>query len=167
MKPFRIRRANVFSLATGLCIYPLIVVADFSSQAITILGGDLIEVSLDQRTERIRLHGIDCPENEQAFGPRARQATSALIFGREITIQTHGKDKYGHTVADVLLPDGTNVNQRLVRDGWCWWHPEDAPNDLALKQSEQEAKKEKKGLWADSDPVPPWLYRRLHSGAYP
>jgi len=44
---------------------------------------------------------------------------------------------------------------------------ETAPKDLALEQSEQEAKEAKRGLWSDPDPIPPWLYRRLHSGTYP
>ncbi|MCM3901739.1 MAG: thermonuclease family protein [Pyrinomonadaceae bacterium] len=33
-------------------------------------------------------------------------------------LQTHRKDKYGRTLADVLLPDGTHVNHTLVKDGW-------------------------------------------------
>src|SRR5262249_14821692 len=45
----------------------------------------------------------------QAYGKRAKQAASNLVFGREVTLQTYGKDKYGRTIADVLLPDGTNV----------------------------------------------------------
>jgi len=40
----------------------------------------------------------------------------------DVTVQTHGLDKYGRTLADVILPDGTNVNHALVKDGWCWWY---------------------------------------------
>lgn len=47
---------------------------------------------------------------------------SALLFGRDVILQTHGQDKYGRTLADVLLPDGTNINHELVRGGWCWWY---------------------------------------------
>ncbi len=36
-----------------------------------------------------------------------------------MTHQPFGKDKYGRTIADVLLPDGMNVNHTLVKDGWC------------------------------------------------
>lgn len=131
------------------------------------LDGDTIEVLHANRTERIRLYGTDCPEKGQAFGKRAKEATADLVFGKEIELKTHGKDKYGRTIADVLLPDGTTVNQQLVKDGWCWWYEKHAPKDRALEQSQQEAKEAKRGLWNDSDPVPPWLYRRLHSGAYP
>jgi hypothetical protein len=36
--------------------------------------------------------------------------TSALVFGKDVTNQTHSKDKYRRTPANVLLPDGANVN---------------------------------------------------------
>jgi endonuclease YncB( thermonuclease family) len=55
-----------------------------------------------------------------------------LVFGKEITLETHGKDKYERTLADVLLPDGTNVNHSLVKDGWCWWYRKYAPRDTVL-----------------------------------
>lgn len=29
--------------------------------------------------------------------------------------------------ADVLLPDGTNVNRTLVKEGWSWWYRKYAP----------------------------------------
>jgi len=48
---------------------------------------------------------------------KAKQAASALVFGKEVTLQTHGTDKYRRTLADVLLPDSTNVNHVLVKDG--------------------------------------------------
>ena len=38
-------------------------------------------------------------------------------FGKDLTVQTYGHDKYKHTLADVLLPDGTNVNHTMVKDG--------------------------------------------------
>ena len=62
------------------------------------------------------------PEKGQAFGKKAKQAASKLVFGKEVTLQTHGLDKYGRTLADVFLRDGTHVNHELVKDGWCWWY---------------------------------------------
>ena len=64
-----------------------------------------------------------------------------MVFGKEVTLQTHGQDKYGRTLADVLLPDGTNVNHELVREGWCWWYRKYAPGDTELAKLEQEARK--------------------------
>jgi endonuclease YncB( thermonuclease family) len=82
-----------------------------------VLDGDTIEILHNNHAERIRLSGIDCPEKGQAYGQRAKQAASALAFGKDVTIQTHGKDKYGRTLGEVILPDGTNVNHTLVKEG--------------------------------------------------
>jgi endonuclease YncB( thermonuclease family) len=59
------------------------------------------------------------PSEGQAYGQKAKQAASELVFGKEVTFQTHSLDKYGGTLADVLLPDGTHVNHVLLKDGWC------------------------------------------------
>jgi endonuclease YncB( thermonuclease family) len=60
------------------------------------------------------------------------------------------------TIADVFLPDGTNVNHTLVKDGWCWWYRNYAPGNTILERLENEANEGKKGLWVDSAPIPPW-----------
>lgn len=114
----------------------------------------------NQHPERIRLNGIDCPENAYAYERRAKQATSALVFGKEVTLHTFGKDKDGRTLADVLLPDGTNVNHTLVKDGWGWWYRKYARGDAELEKLETEAREAKKGLRAAPHPVPPWIYRK-------
>ena len=69
--------------------------ADFTGPVVRVLDGDTIEVLHNQHPERIRLSGIDCPEKGQSYGQKAEQAASALVFGKEVTLQTHGKDKYG------------------------------------------------------------------------
>jgi endonuclease YncB( thermonuclease family) len=140
--------------------------ADFTGEVIRVLDGDTIEVLHEEKPERIRLYGIDCPEKGQAFGQKAKQATSSLLFGKDVRIESHGRDKHRRTLGTVF--DGElNVNQELVKEGWCWWFRKFVPKDQALKQLEQEAKDAKKGLWTDPNPVPPWLYRRLETGAYP
>ncbi len=97
--------------------FSAVLTLDFSGPGVSILDGDSVEVLHNRHAERIRLSGIDCPEKGQAFGTRAKQAASALVFGRDVVLQTHGKDKYGRTLAEVLLPDGANINHQLVKDG--------------------------------------------------
>jgi endonuclease YncB( thermonuclease family) len=97
------------------------------------------------RAERLRLNGIDCPEKGQPYGKRAKQAASELVFGKAVTLQTFGKDKYGRTIADVLLPDGTNVNHTLVKDGRCWWYRKYVPGNTVLEGLEKEAQEGRKG----------------------
>jgi len=107
-----VTRLRLTSVAVFL--FPYVCFADFSGPVISVLDGDTIEVLHNHRAERIRLSGIDCPEKGQAYGNNAKYAASALVFGKEVTLQTYGKDKYGRILAVVLLPDGTNVNHTLV-----------------------------------------------------
>ena len=136
----------------------------FSGAVVGVLDGDTIEVLHNRHSERIRLNGIDCPEKGQANGHKAKDAVADLVFGKEVTLQTYGLDKYGRTIADVHLHDGTNVNQRLVKDGWCWWYRKYAPGNAELEKLEKDARDAKKGVWADSAPVPPWIYRKTKRG---
>lgn len=138
--------------------------ADFSGLVISILDGDTIEVLYNNHAERIRLRGIDCPEKGQAYGQKAKHAASDLVFGKEVTLHTFGKDKYGRTIGEVLLSDGTNVNQELVKEGWCWWYRKYEPGNTELERLEKEAREGKKGLWVDPAPVPPWVYRKAKRG---
>ena len=96
--------------------------ASFTGPVVSVLDGDTIEVLHNTHSERVRLSGIDCPEKGQAYGNNAKHAASALVFGKEVTLQTHGYDKYKRTLGDVILPDGMNLNQELVKQGWCWWY---------------------------------------------
>jgi micrococcal nuclease len=145
-------------LSAVLYSSPILAFADFSGPVVSVLDGDTIEVLHHQHPERIRLSGIDCPEKGQAYGNNAKHAASALAFGKGVTIQTHGKDKYGRTLADVLLPDGTNVIHTLVKDGLCWWYRKYAPGDTVLEGLSRECERAVKE-WANPQPVPPWEWR--------
>jgi Staphylococcal nuclease homologue len=69
--------------------------------------------------------------------------------------------KYRRTIpADVLLPDGTNVNHELVKEGWCWWYRKYALQNTVLERLEKEAREAKKWLWVDPAPISPWVYRK-------
>jgi endonuclease YncB( thermonuclease family) len=136
-------------------------IADFSGPVVSVLDGDTLEVLHNQHRQRILLNVPDYPEKGHAYGKRAKQAASELVFRREVSLNTHGKDKYGRSLADVLLPDGTNVNHTLVKDGWCWWYRKYANGDVMLEELETRARAAGIGLWADRQPVPPWEWRRL------
>ncbi len=147
-----------------ILLVPSLATASFSGPVVSVLDGDIIEVLHNTHPERVSLSGIDCPEKGQPFGDRAKQAVSALVFGRDVILQTHGQDKYERTLADVFLLDGTHVNHALVKAGWCWWYRKYAPLDTELEKLEMEARKAKKGLWADPAPIPPWAYRKARRG---
>ena len=131
-----------------------------SYRVVRILDGDTIEVLMDRRPVRVRLQGVDCPERGQAFGTAARRFTSELCFGKQVSLRSYGSDRYGRILADVVLPDGRILNHELVRAGLAWWYREYAAGDTTLEALEQEARAARRGLWADSRPLPPWEYRR-------
>jgi endonuclease YncB( thermonuclease family) len=148
-----------------LLFYPTVCLGErYFAPVISVLDGDTLEVLNGHHAERIRLSGIDCPEKGQAFGSNAKHAASALAFGKQVTVQTHGYDKYKRTLADVLLPDGLNLNQELVKQGWCWWYRKYAPGDTVLEGLENEAREAKKGLWVDPAPIPPRVFRKAKRG---
>ena len=147
------------ALIFSLCIACFSFAADFTGKVVGVTDGDTITVLHNGRGEKIRLNGIDCPEKAQAYGHKAKEAASVLVFGKQVTITTHGQDKYGRTIGDVILPDGTNVNHTLVKEGWCWWYRKYAPGNITLERLESEARDAKRGLWVEPNPMPPWEWR--------
>jgi endonuclease YncB( thermonuclease family) len=54
------------------------------------------------RIRRTWVHnGIDCLEKGQEFGQKAKQATSALLFGKDVRIESYGRDKHRETLGTV------------------------------------------------------------------
>lgn len=132
---------------------------DFTAKVVGVTDGDSIEVLRGTTPVKIRLNGIDCPENHQGFGQKAKAFTSEAAFGKIVSVNDFGQDKYGRTLGDVTLPDGRILNQELVRAGLAWWYWKYS-QDKMLGSIEVEAKASRAGLWSDSNAVPPWLFRR-------
>ncbi len=93
-------------------------------------------------------------------GTRARQYAGDLAFGKTVTVIEHGHDRYGRTIGEVILPDGRNLSQEMVRAGLAFWYEKYAPHDMVLERLEQEARASRRGLWVDREPVAPWVWRR-------
>jgi micrococcal nuclease len=135
--------------------------ADYAARVIGISDGDTITVlTAENRQVKVRLYGIDAPETGQDFGSRAKQAASELAFGNKVTIRFRDTDRYGRTVAEVILPDGRSMNREMVRRGMAWWYRQYAPRDTELARLEAQAKAEKMGLWSQPNPIPPWNWRK-------
>ncbi len=144
-------------LSALLCSTARAVDVEFSGKVIGISDGDTIRVLRDGRTQvTIRLHGIDAPESGQDFGTRAKQATSELAFGKVVTVKERDTDRYGRTVAEVILPDGRSLNHDPVGQEMTWWFREYAPKDRELAALEAGAKAAHRGLWSVPGAIPPW-----------
>lgn len=140
-------------------------VHEFTGKVVGVADGDTVTVLRDRTQMRVRLDGIDCPESAQPFGRRAKAFTAQLAFGNVVTIRPRNKDRYGRIVAEIILPDGRNLNHELVQAGFAWWFRRYAPHNTELSRLEAEAQAAKRGLWSDHDPVPPWDWRSAKAAA--
>ena len=133
----------------------------FIARVFGVHDGDSLRVKIDGgRSMRVRLYGVDCPEIKQAGGKAARALVRRLAFGRVLLIESKGKDRYKRVVGRVYLLSGNTLSRELVKAGRCWWYRKYAPDDQYLEELETEARADKRGVWADTDPIPPWEWRR-------
>ena len=140
---------------------------EFSGKVVGVSDGDTITVLQNRTPIKVRLHGIDCPEIGQDFGSRAKAFTSELVFGQVVKVVPRDIDRYGRTVADVILADGRILNHELVRAGLAWWYRKYAPDIGTLAELEAAARDAKRGLWSQPNPVPPWEWRKTKGESLP
>ncbi|MEW5980163.1 MAG: thermonuclease family protein [Acidobacteriota bacterium] len=89
-------------------------------KVVGVSDGDTITVLNEKTPIKVRLYGIDCPEKGQAFGARAKQLTSDLVFGKTVDVEPVEIDQYGRTVGIVKLENGKIVNAEILRAGFAW-----------------------------------------------
>jgi len=136
-----------------------------TGRVVGVADGDTITVlDADKVQHKIRLSGIDAPEKKQAFGNRSKESLSELAFDKTVDVETEKRDKYGRQIGKVLV-NGRDVNLVQVERGMAWFYRQyqrdQSPNDRRLYEAaEDAAKADKRGLWRDADPVPPWDFRR-------
>ncbi|MEP4485200.1 MAG: thermonuclease family protein [Halioglobus sp.] len=131
-----------------------------NGRVVRIADGDtlsLLDANNDQH--KIRLFGIDAPERDQPYGKASGRALSKLVADRIVGIQEKDIDNYGRVVGVVYL-DGVNINARMVEMGYAWRFGRYAGYDADLASIEEQAISEKRGLWQDKSPEPPWEWRR-------
>lgn len=147
-------RVLVAALLVALTVHA----EEFSGRVVGVSDGDTITVLVGVEPKRVRLAGIDAPEKGQAFAQRAKQAASRLVFGRTVRVVARGQYRYGRTLGDVRLPDGSSLNERLVEEGWAW-HYTSYSKDRRLAALEASARRSRRGLWVDPQAAPPWEFR--------
>ena len=65
----------------------------WSGEVVSIADGDTITVLRAKTPVKIRLSGIDCPERGQAFGKKAKQFTSGMVFRKIVRIEPVDRDR--------------------------------------------------------------------------
>lgn len=136
-----------------------------SGQVVGITDGDTLTLLDAYNTQiKVRLAGIDAPESAMNWGHKAKTALAEMTFRREVIVLWDKTDRYGRTLGKVVV-DGKDVNLQLINQGMAWhfkkYQKDQSSVDRDLySRSEDEARVQKKGLWSDPNPIPPWEWRR-------
>lgn len=119
-----------------------------------VVDGDTLKLASG---EVVRLIGIDAPETVdpekpvQCFGPEASAEMKKLAAGKSVKLEkdVSEKDQYGRLLRYVWVGD-TFLNDFLVRQGFAKADnfPPDEKYESQLKAAQQEAKDNKRGMWA-------------------
>jgi endonuclease YncB( thermonuclease family) len=125
---------------------------------IRVVDGDTIVVGIQGTSKYIRLIGIDAPEPNVSSGPEC-YATEATEHLKELTRtgtvtlyndESQGTyDKFSRILAYVELPDGTDLGEQMLRDGYAREFMYDKPygkRDTYIS-AEQSALQAEAGLW--------------------
>lgn len=110
----------------------------------------------------IRLSQIDAPEMEQTDGKTARINLIDKIFNKKIRIIEEGqKESPGIMTAQVWFFGENNklteLNKLLVQEGMAWVG--EFSSDEELKTIENDARKNKRGVFTSDNPMSPWMFR--------
>ena len=128
------------------------------------VDGDTIAVKMGGKVETIRFIGIDTPETHkpntpvQCYGPAAAAYTKSRIGSSNVRLVSDSlgtnRDRYNRLLRYVYLPDGTNLNQQIVANGYGFYYPYfPFSKSGAFKADEQAAIAAHKGLWGSCTPT--------------
>ena len=160
-------------LLAGLCLLFALVAtahaAALTGVVIVVIDGDTVLFRPDRYRAasraflKVRLADIDAPEKGQPYGDAATRALTAMVLNQRVEIHTVATDRYGRTVARIQS-GAVQVNAELVRRGFAWASTYYQRNS-GLLESQREAHRAQRGLWQDTAPTPPWVWRRAQSAS--
>jgi micrococcal nuclease len=149
-----------------------------------IADGDTITVVDARGVEtKVRFACIDAPEvphtkeeresynpadlDQFKWGRQARNRLTQLIQqgGNRVSLNVVDSDRYRRKVAEVRLPNGTLVQETLAREGLVAVYQQyvkNCPDATAVEQAEAQAKRQRVGIWSDSQFVQPSEWRRRY-----
>ena len=154
-----------------LFVGALLATASMTAAADTLTGfvvgitdGDTLTLLVDRQEHKVRVAGIDAPEKRQAWGEKSKTNLSRLAFNQQAVAECPKVDRYGRKICKVLVT-GMDVGLAQVQEGMAWWYRKYANEQSvedrgAYESGELMAKLKRLGLWADTNPLPPWEFRR-------
>lgn len=148
--------------------------AVLEGRVVYVSDGDTLTVLDDQdQQHKVRLAGIDAPERGQPLGKRAAAELANLAKNKRVIVDWTKTDRYRRIIGVVwVAPVDCNICKptldiglALIGDGLAWHYrayERDQTSDerREYRQAETDARARHAGLWTDTDPTPPWNWRR-------
>jgi len=124
-----------------------------------VVDGDTFWVKEGTAEIKVRFIGIDAPETRNTghkkkgyFGLASKEYVTALTEHQWVRLEldVQKKDRYQRLLAYVYLTDGTFLNAHLVAHGYAVadTHPPNVKYADLFAALQQQARQEKRGLWA-------------------
>ena len=87
-----------------------------------------------------------------------------LIRGKTVRIEGNKNDRYGRLLGTVYYNnENININEKMVATGNAWWYEKYDKKNTKLKQLQENAQKNKLGLFAKKGYITPWEFRKMKS----
>ena len=147
--------------------------ADFIAKVQRVVDGDTIHVvNKTGKKFKVRLTGIDAPEQNQPYGLASTYHLKELLLNKFVLLESKPKkgkpysvDRYKRVLAKIVL-DGRDINLAQVSSGYAWHFKRYQKQQSSLdrksySKAELNAKKNELGLWGEKKPIAPWKWRKI------
>jgi len=141
------------------------------AKVISVVDGDTLKINYKGKEESVRLIGIDAPESRinkkakndaqrsgedlktiTAMGKEATNYVKSLVKPGDtvrIEFDVQKRDKYGRLLSYVYLPNGTMLNEEIVKAGFAnvMTEPPNVKYQERFLKAYREARENGRGLW--------------------
>lgn len=122
-------------------------------ELVRVVDGDTVVVFADGTEERVRLIGVNAPEQGECFAEEATDLLRSLVAGETVVLEADrsDRDQYGRLLRYLYAADGTFLNEALVEQGAARSrrYPPDVAHQDRLDVAEVQAREAGRGLWAE------------------
>jgi len=138
----KVRKNFYITLLVFIAVLALTYIFTRPLKVVRVREGNLLVLN---NGKKVRLIGVDASEQAKSF-------VREMVEGKEIKLKYDRQriDSKGHLRAYVYLLDGMFLNAEIIKQGYAYVNREFTFKYFEqFRQYEQEAKEEKKGMWAD------------------
>jgi endonuclease YncB( thermonuclease family) len=136
-------------------IVPAIACAQLQGVVVGVADGDTLVVRIDERVLNVDLTHVDAPEIGQAYGGHAKASLVEVCDAKSVTLDDLGIARNRRVFGQVAC-DGVDAGAEQVKRGLAWVHERNTTDAAPLFALQVQARAERRGLWSEAAPVPPW-----------